>query len=199
MCVACRSGGAAAGAKAAAQEAPLASYAPQRLVLAPTARVVYNAGDSLILAAGSSAAAAKAFDDELLRRLQERGLATNWFLPADLLRSYERNRSYAANPYQLAVDPLRSAQFVAASRYGEPLSTQLRTMIALHDEARLVLLPVQLALHQRGRTILRLALLDPRFAEARWVGEIASDSSGAQSRASISQVAQRVADLFSTP
>jgi hypothetical protein len=171
----------------------------QRIILAPTARVIFSATDSLIGEVGTGTAAGRSFDDELQRRLQERALTSTWILPAELVRAHERNRTYSQDPYTLAVEPLRTPRFVAASKYGEPLSSQLRTMIALHADARYVLLPIDLRLHQGGRTTLRLALLDPRFAEAKWVGEIASDSSGAQSKAALTQVARRVADLFAAP
>lgn len=177
----------------------LAAYAPQRIVLAPTARIIFSSTDSLIREVGSVQAAGKYFDDELALRLRERGLASSWILPAELMRAYERNRTYAPDPYNLAVDAVQSPRFESGGKYGEPLSSQLRTMIALHADGRYVLLPIQLRLHQGGRTMLRLALLDPRFAEARWVGDIVSDSASAQSRAGLTQVARRVADLFGAP
>ena len=177
----------------------LAAFAPQRLVLVPTARVIYTATDSLIVQTGSGPAAGKIFDDELLRRLRERGVSADWIVPADLMRAYDRNRTYAQDPYHLATDPVRLPGFAAGSKYGEPLSSQLRTMIALHSDARFVLVPIDLRLHQAGRTSLRLALLDPRKAESLWVGQVMSDSTGAQSRESVAQVARRVADLFATP
>jgi hypothetical protein len=177
---------------------PLADYAAQRLVVTPTIRVTFSETDSLVRELGTASAVGRYLDGELLQRLRELGLGANWILPADLVRAFERNRSYAADPYQLAIEPLRSPRFVAGSKYGEPLSSQLRTMIALHDDARLVLLPMHLRL-QDGRAVLRVALLDPRFAEARWVGEIRSDSAAAPSRSSLTQVSRRLADLFIAP
>ena len=178
---------------------PLLLFAPQRVVLVPTARVTFSPTDSLILDVGSGPAAGKYFDEELLRRLRERGAATDWIVPADLMKAYERNRTYAQDPYRLAVDAIRQPTFETGQKYGEPLSSQLRTMIALQTDARFVLVPIDLRLYQTGRTRLRLALLDPRKAESVWVGQIVSDSGSAQTKAGISQVARRVVDLFAPP
>jgi hypothetical protein len=178
--------------------APLAVYAPQRLVVAPTIRVLASETDPLVREFGTPAELRRFFDGEVARLFRERGIGTNWILPAELTRAYERNRSYASDPYNLAIEPLRSLKFVAGSKYGEPLSSQLRTMIALHEDARHVLLPATLQM-AGGRTVLRVALLDPRYAEARWVGDIRSDSAAAPRRSSLTQVAVRLAELFVAP
>lgn len=179
---------------------PLEAYAPQRIILTPTTRaVVFSASDTLGTEPRPTQSDARAFDEELARRLRERGLTSTWILPVELTRAHERNRTYAPDPYNLATDPVRSPRFTAGSKFGEPLSSQLRTMIALHEEARYVLLPIVLRLNHNGRTTLRLALLDPRAAEARWVGEVSSDSAVAQPQTALTQVARRVADLFAAP
>jgi hypothetical protein len=179
---------------------PLEAFAPQRIILTPTTRViVFSASDTLGTDPRPTQSEARAFDEELARRLRERGLSSNWILPVDLMRAHERNRTYAPDPYNLATDPVRSPRFAAASKFGEPLSSQLRTMIALHEGARYVLMPIVLRLNHNGRTTLRLGLLDPRFAEARWVGEVSSDSALAQPQTALTQVARRVADLFAAP
>lgn len=181
-------------------EQPLAAYAAQRLVVTPAGRV---AADSLgwVQRLGGPAAATRRLDTAIAAALGERGLAQRWILPAELWRSYVRNRSYATDPYQLALEQLRAPAFVARSRVTEPLSTQLRTMIALHEDARLVLVPVELRFTRAaaaGQGVLRVALLDPRFAEARWVGEVTGDTASVPARA-LASVAARLADLFLAP
>jgi hypothetical protein len=42
---------------------------------------------------------------------------------------------------------------------------------------------------------LRLALIDPRFSEAKWVGEVRSDTASADPRVLASALARHVADL----
>ena len=97
-------------------------------------------------------------------------------MPADLAATFRRNPTYASDPYALAEEPLRSSSFAAGKRLAEPLASQLRTMIALHENASLVLVPIELRFESANaptaRASLRLALIDPRFSEARWVGEV---------------------------
>ncbi len=176
---------------------PLAAFAVQKLILTPAAFV--RADTSAWWRQGS--VGARAIDTALVSALRARDLAQNWVLPAALVAVYERNRTYASDPYRLALQPLRSTEFVAASRFGEPLSTQLRTMIALHEDTRLVLVPVELRFEPSGtaaRGVLKLALLDPRFAHAIWVGTAQGDAAPTPALA-LASVATKVADLFLAP
>ena len=183
-----------------AAQAPisLAGFAAQRIVVTPTIRVVAAENEPLIRELGSAAALARFVDSVFARQLRDRNLGGNWIMPAELARAFERNRSYATDPYQLAVEPLRAARFAAGGKYGEPLSSQLRTMIAMHQDARNVLIPAAVQV-QGGRVTLRVALVDPRYAEARWVGDVKSDSVATPTRASVTQVAGRLAALFEAP
>ena len=179
---------------------PLATYAAQRIALTPTAVV---RADSLgwVQSLGGAQVVARRTDSLMHAALANRGVGTQWVWPAELTRAFERNRSYAADPHNLAVAPLRAPTFVTLSEYGEPLSTQLRTMIALHGDTRYVLLPVELRFERAdrgGRAILRVALLDPRFAEARWVGELRGDTTSVPAQA-LADVGNRLADLFIAP
>lgn len=182
---------------------PLAVFATQRIVVTPTARV--RAADSLgwVQQLGGVRAVARRLDTAIVAVLDARGLASRWILPAELARSYERNRTYATDPYQLVVEELRSPRFAARQKYGEPLSSQLRTMIALHEDARLVMLPVELRFEREGagtagRGVLRMVIVDPRFAEARFVADVKGDTSSVPARA-LATVASRLADLFVAP
>lgn len=182
-------------------ERPLASYATQRVALVPVASARF---DTLgwVTQLGGATAAARRLDSTIARQLAARGVGSRWLLPGELWRAYERNRSYATDPYQLTVTALRSPTFVAASRYGEPLASQLRTMIALHDDTRVVLVPVEVRFERVGaavgRAILRTTLLDARLTEARWVGDVQGDTSSIPTRA-LDSVAARLADLFLAP
>ena len=180
---------------------PLASFAAQRLIVTPTAHV--RGADSLgwTTQLAGTRAAGRQLDSSIVVALEARGLASRWILPAELARAFERNRSYAADPYQLAVEQVRSPAFKAGARYGEPLSSQLRTMIALHEDARYVLVPVDLHFEREGtggRAVVRLVLLDPRFAESRWVGDVSGVSAQTPVLA-LGSVADRLADLFIAP
>ena len=193
--------GAKSNGSAPMDQRPFAAFATQRIIVTPTARV--RGGDTLgwVQGMGGSRSAARQLDSAIALSLDGRGLAARWVLPPALQRSFERNRSYATDPYLLAVEPLRGSSFETASRYGEPLSSQLRTMIALEADARFVLLPVELRFDQDGarmRGVLRLVFLDPRAAEAKWVGEVKGDLAADPARA-LSSVADRIADLFVAP
>ena len=190
--------GAKVSTVAAQSPISLAGFAAQRIVVTPANRVLAADADPLMRDFGSASALARYFDSEFDRQLRAQSLGGNWIMPADLVRSFERNRVYSTDPYRLAIEPVRAPRFAAGSKYGEPLSSQLRSMIAMHDEARLVLLPAAVQL-QNGRVSLRVALLDPRYAEARWVGDVMSDSVASPTRASITQVAGRLAALFAAP
>jgi|tagenome__1003787_1003787.scaffolds.fasta_scaffold20984985_4 hypothetical protein len=145
----------------------------------------------------------RALDDDIAAAIAERGLKANWVMPADLALSYKRNPTYAADPYALAEEPLRSSAFIVGSRLQEPLASQLRTMIALHENARAVLLPIELRFERAdassagaARATLRLALVDPRFSEARWVGAVNSDTTSADPRVLTRALARGVAELI---
>jgi hypothetical protein len=180
----------------------LAGYAPLRIVVVPAGLV--RTADSLgwVARSGGGRAVARRLDSAIVRVLDARGLATRWVLPDELSRAYERNRGYATDPYQLVWNPVRSPRFKAGERYGEPLSSQLRTMIALHGDARFVLLPIELRFEgeagSAGRAVLRAALVDARATDARWVGEVRGDAS-TDPAAAIASVADKLGDLFVAP
>lgn len=178
----------------------LAAYGSQRVALVPVGGARF---DSLgwVTQLGGAAVVARRVDTLIATALSMRGVGRSWILPPALVRAYERNRNYATDPYQLAVGPLGAPTFAAASPYGEPLSSQLRTMIALHDDIRVVLVPVEVRFERAdggGRAILRTALLDARLAQARWVGDVHSDIVGLPQGA-LESVAARFADLFLAP
>lgn len=176
----------------------------QRLIIAPTAG---TRGDTVLRWSeqlGGAASVGQRLDTSIVRAFATRGVSTQWIWPADLVRSYERNRTYGVNPYRLGVTVLGAPGFKAGDKYAEPLSSQLRTMIAMHEDARLVLIPVELRFERDGtsggvgRAVLRTAILDPRFAEARWVGDVKSDTASEPQRA-LASLATRLTDLFVAP
>ena len=146
----------------------------------------------------------RALDDDIAAALADRGLKANWVMPADLALSYKRNPTYATDPYTLAEESLRSSAITVGTRLQEPLASQLRTMIALHENTRSVLLPVELRFERpdpastagTARATLRLVLVDPRFSETRWVGTVKSDTTSADPRALTRALARGVADLI---
>lgn len=195
-------GGQQASQTQAAQPAvvrPLASLAGQRIVLTPAYRL--RDGDALGWGAQipRSREFLRALDTAIAAELALRGLEKQWVYPPDLARSAKASPTYAVDPYALAVEPLRSTSVAPGGKIGDPLVTQLRTMIALHD-SRFVLLPVELRFERdksgQGIAVLHAVLVDGRVGEVRWTGDAKSDPSPTFSRALLASVASHFADLI---
>jgi hypothetical protein len=145
----------------------------------------------------------RTLDADIAAALEDRGLKGQWIFPSALVQSYQRNPTYATDPYRLAMQTLRSPQLAVGSRLAEPLASQLRTMIALTD-ARYVLAPVELKIEHvgvdhAGRGVLRLVLMDVRTAEVRWIGKVQGDTLAVMGPALTAGVAAKVADLVAAP
>lgn len=183
---------------------PLAALAATGAIVAPASLI--RIAPELNWSAQQSGAREllRMLDDDIATAIAERGLKANWVMPPDLALSYKRNPTYATDPYALAEESLRSPSFTVGTRLTEPLASQLRTMIALHENARAVLLPVELRFERAdatssagaARATLRLALVDPRFSEARWVGTVNSDTTSTDPRVLTRALARGVADLI---
>ena len=98
---------------------------------------------------------ARTQDADIAEAFRDRGMKT-WILPSGLDSAFRRNPTYATDPHALAEEPLRSPSLSGDQRLPEPIASQLRTIVALHDDARLVLAPVELRIEaatggQRGR------------------------------------------------
>jgi len=159
-------------------EHSLSGLAAQHIVVLPTYSMRIAQGLPWARAIGRPIDVQRTLDADILAALDERGVRKLWIFPEDLQGSYRRNPSYAADPYALAEEPLRSAGFGIDQRLPEPLASQLRTLVALHEDARLILAPVELRFEPAasgGRGVLRLMLIDPRLSVAKWIGEVASD------------------------
>lgn len=181
---------------------PLAGLASSGAIVTPTYALRVAPELDWGTRIGSTRDVLRMVDDSVAAALAERGLRTGWITPPDLATSYRRNPTYAPDPYALAEEPLRSPAFVAGTRLVEPLASQLRTMIALHENARSVLVPIELQLERAdtppgaAQARLRVALIDPRFSEAKWVGEVRSDTASTDPRVLASAIARHLADLI---
>lgn len=184
------------------EQHPLSGLAATGAIIAPTFSLRVASDVSWASQIASSREVLRGLDEDITAAIGERGLRTGWIMPSDLAASYKHNPTYAADPYALAEDALRSPSFVAGSRLTEPLASQLRTMIALHENARAVLLPIEArfdradASSTAARATLRLALVDPRFSEAKWVGTVRSDTASADPRVLTRALARSLADLI---
>jgi hypothetical protein len=140
-------------------------------------------------------------DDEIVFAVRERGLRGQWAFPADLARSARRNPGYAADPYTIALDPLKPVERDSDKLVGEPLAGQLRAFAGLFN-ARYALVPVELGLvpdPAGGRATLHLVVIDTRGARLTWKGDVSGDGVKSFSPAVAAGLAGRVADLFFIP
>ena len=183
---------------------PLAQLAAQHVIVTPThsLRVIDPLG--WVPTAPKPRDLLRALDDDIATALGDRGLKSQWVYPPDLVRAMRSNPSYAIDPYALGASPLRNPAVVSGSQLGDPLATQLRTMIALQEGVRAVLMPVELRFDGdkasgKGLAILRVALVDGRLGDVRWIGDVKGDSAPAYSRAVITSLASRLADLIAAP
>jgi hypothetical protein len=179
-------------------EHSLSGLAAQHVVLLPTYAARIDPKLAWSSAVGRLADVQRTLDADLLAALEERGLRKVWIFPEDLAQSHRRNASYSTDPYALAEEPLRSSLLAVDQRLPEPLASQLRTLIALHEDARLVLAPVELRLEPAGtggRGVLRLVLVDPRMSVTRWIGEVASDPAPAYGPVISASIASKLANL----
>ncbi len=181
---------------------PLAALVAQQVIVTPThsLREVDPLGWTAQIP--RSREYLRALDDAIAAELSARGLGTSWVYPPALVRSARANPSYAVDPYALAAGPLKNPAVVSGARLGDPLATQLRTMVALQESARPVLLPVEVRFERdkdkpgQGVAVLRLALIDGRLGELRWIGDVRSDPSPTLSSALATSLANKLADLI---
>ena len=186
----------------AAPSRPLAGMSAQRVMVTPVFSLVAKPDLPWSSSIGRQQTVMRQLDADIASELRERGLR-DWVFAEALVRSYQANPTYAADPYRLAMEPLRDPKLPLGSRLGEPLATQVRTMVALSD-GRYVLAPVELRFERvgsgsAGRGVLRLALLDARSSEVRWLGEAVGDTASAYSPAITASVAAKLADMIVAP
>ncbi len=181
---------------------PLAGLAGQQVIVIPTHYL--RPGDSL----GWAEAIERPrqllsdVDDEIAFALGERGFRTRWVFPEQLVRSAQRNAAHSPDPRALAAEGLRPlARRRPDGQLGEPLASQLRSLVALHG-ARYALFPVELRFEKiggAGRAVLHVLLVDARLSRATWGGDVRGDTTSKYGRGSIASVANNLADLIAAP
>ncbi|HEX6631066.1 MAG TPA: hypothetical protein VF048_08240, partial [Gemmatimonadaceae bacterium] len=180
-----------ATAEAAPAARPLAGLRGQRVLLAPVQRI--TAPDSLGLRT-------EALDRELGFALGERGLGATWADAATARRLAAQNPTYASDPSMLPLSRARPLR--AGDEVQDPLASQLRALVALHD-GRFVVVPTELGVTEEGgtrRAVLHLALVDARGAQVRWAGTTAGvPLDGVPAAGLAARIAQQFVDLIAAP
>ena len=181
---------------------PLAGLAGQQVIVIPAHYL--RPGDSL----GWAEAVERPrqlltdVDDEIAFALGERGFRTKWVFPEQLVRSAQRNAAHSPDPRALAAEGLRPlARRRPDGQLGEPLASQLRSLVALHG-ARYALFPVELRFEKiggAGRAVLHVLLLDARLSRATWGGDVRGDTASVYGRGLIASAANNLADLIAAP
>lgn len=209
LVVACASGPShaqqppAAAAPAPEVVRPLANLAAQRMIVTPAFGLERE--DPLGWAAGIARpqATLRALDSAIVTEFDARGLGRTWYFAPALERSYRLNPTYATDPYLLAETPLRGRVEVGKF-YGDPLASELRTMIALQDGARYVILPVNLRFEKAthgagGEAVLKLVMVDARTTQFLWIRDVRSDPAPAFGPPVLASLAAHFADLVVSP
>jgi hypothetical protein len=147
-------------------------------------------------------------DSAIVAELAARGTARQWIMPDALTRSAKRNPAFTSDPHTLSAESLRQGVRRTNPRLGEPLASQMRSLVAL-TEARFGLIPVEVRFEPipptqldpgAVRAILRVVLVDARTAEITWTADVATPVSAPPSRAAVVEgLARRVADLLVAP
>jgi hypothetical protein len=178
-------------------EHALSGLAAQHVVILPT--YIVRVAPGLAWTLTRPADVGKALDADIATAFEARGIRT-WILPAKLDSAFRRNPTYATDPHMLAEEPLRSPSLDIDQRLPEPIASQLRTLIALHDDARMVMAPVELKMESTtggGHAVLRLVLVDARASSVRWIGEVTSDAAPAFGPALTADVAAKLSAVIS--
>jgi hypothetical protein len=172
----------------------------QQVVIAPTQMLRETDALGWTTQVPRSRELLRAVDDSIRAELAARGIDKQWVFPDALERAERLNPSYAINPYTLDARGLLSPSVVAGTRVTGALATQLRTMVALQESARAVLIPVELRFDRlpsgEGAAVLHVVVVDARLGDIRWVGDVRSDSASSYSRALLSSLVAHLADLI---
>jgi hypothetical protein len=139
--------------------------------------------------------------------LTQHAAHTKWVFPAAIERQVKRNPGYVSDPYALSGAQLLPGVWRAGEPIQEPLAGQLRGLVTFQENARYVLIPVEVhfipyraqgdtaAVPKWGRGVLRMALYDARSTLVMWEGDVIGDSVATPAEA-MPSVARRLGETF---
>ena len=177
-------------------------YASRMVVVFPLQR--YAVGDSGWLAAGSATGRPRAaqLDSALTTTLRERGLETTWSLTPNTSRVAQREVMNRTDPRALATAGLTPSRRRNDVDLRDPIASQLRAIIAMVPESRVVLLPLEarVATTAAGmrQATLRIAFLDARMSTVISFPDVMGPPA-ADEAAALKAVAEKFADLVIVP
>ena len=182
---------------------PLAALRTQQVVVAPTQSLRETDALGWTAQVPRSRVLLRALDDSIRAELSARGIDRQWVFPDALEHASRLNPTYAVDAYALDARGLTSPAALAGTNVPGALATQLRTIVALQESARAVLVPSELRFDRlpsgEGVAVLHVALVDGRMGDIRWIGDVTSDPSPTFSRGLLSSLAAHLADLITAP
>lgn len=196
---------AAAPAPAAKPAAPppaiFGAYAAQKVVVFPLQRFATNDSAWMAAAGATGRPRAALVDSALTAVLRERGLDGAWSLPPNTSRVAQGDVMNRTDPRGVSVAGLGPSRRPNDLDLREPLATQLRAIVALVPDGRLVLLPLEVRVTgAAGARVaaMRLAFLDARQSTVLTFPDV-TGSAAADDRAAIRAAVEKFADLVVVP
>ena len=190
-------GGGAAGKIPRPVDTPLAYLAGRPVVVLPVQRNISFPDSSWTQPASVTDPFLAAIDDSIASALGDRGLRNTWTFAREISATARRNTGMLPDPHALPVAGLRRLVKASDDPLGEPLASQIRSLISMTD-ARYVILPATVAFESTSggiRGTVLVYVVDARTARIQWSGAVTSDVSRNLSSAMAGGIAQRLADL----
>ncbi|HYW52000.1 MAG TPA: hypothetical protein VE861_15405 [Gemmatimonadaceae bacterium] len=194
----------AAAEPTAARSGPpvFGEYSSRMVVVFPLQR--YAVGDSGWMTAASATGRPRAaqLDSALTQVLRDRGLESAWSLTPNTSRVAQREVINRADPRALATAGLTPGRRRNDVDLRDPIAVQLRGIVAMVPEARIVLLPletrVQVLAGGQRQAVLRIAFIDARMATVLSFPDV-TGAPAADEGAALKSVAEKFADLVIVP
>jgi hypothetical protein len=164
----------------------------------------YAVADSGWMTASSATGRPRAaqMDSALTAVLRDRGLETTWSLPPNTSRVAQREVMNRTDPRGLSIAGLTPGKRRNDEDLREPLGSQLRAIIAMVPESRMVLLPLEVRVLTTAsgarQATLRIALLDGRMSTVVSFPDVVGPPV-ADEKAALTAVASKFADLVIVP
>ena len=189
-------------AAAPALPAIFGEFASRMVMVFPLQR--FAVADSGWIAAASAAGRPRAaqVDSALTIALRERGLETTWSLPPNTSRVAQREVMNRTDPRALSTAGLVPSRRPNDRDLRDLLSSQLRNLVAMVPEARIVMLPLEARVSTTTsgarQATLRLAFIDARMATVLTFPDVVGPPA-ADEAAALRGVALKFADLVIAP
>ena len=195
---------AASAAVAAPDKVPpiFGSFASRMVVVFPLQRYAVNDSGWLSASSATGRPRAAQLDSALTAVLRERGLEGTWSLPPNTSRVAQREVINRTDPRALATAGLAPSRRRNDVDLRDLLGSQLRNIIAMVPESRMILLPLETRVVTTPaglrQATLRIALLDGRMSTVVSFPDVLGPPA-ADEKAALTAVATKFADLVVVP